>query len=75
VAGVALGRLWDTHPKLACVLHVLTGSLIGVVALTFWLGRSWGTAAIITVLFVVDAAAFVLATVDAAQRGWTRSTW
>ena len=75
MAGIALGRLWDTHPKLACVLHFLTGSLIGLVTMGFWLERSWGTAAVLTIGFVVDAAAFVTFTVDAAQHSWTRRVW
>ena len=75
MAGVALGRLWDTHPRMACVFHALSGSVIGVVALTLWLSRDWGTAALITVLFAIDAAAFVIFTVDAVRHGWSRRTW
>jgi hypothetical protein len=74
MAGVALGRLWDSNPRIAFVLHVITCSLIGLVALVFWLQTSWGTATILTILFLVDAAALVLCTMDAAGRDWTRNT-
>jgi hypothetical protein len=74
MAGVALGRLWDSNPRLAFVFHVITCSLIGLAALMFWLQTSWGTAAILTILFLVDASALVVFTKDAAGRGWTRST-
>ena len=74
MAGAALGRLWDSNPKLAFVFHVITCSVIGLVALMFWLQTSWGAAALLTVLFVIDAAALVVFTVDAAQRGWSRNS-
>lgn len=74
MAGVALGRLWDTHPKLAFPLHLITCSMIGLVAVVLWLEGNRGTGVIIAVLFVIDAAALVVFTIDAAQNGWTRNT-
>jgi len=48
--------------------------MMGLVAVVLWLEGNRGTGAIIAVLFVIDVAALVLATIDAAQNGWTRNT-
>ena len=73
---MALGRLWDTHPKLAFPLHVVTCGMIGFTAIYLWTqGSGWATVVILAVLFLIDVAAVVVCTVDAAQRGWTRDSW
>jgi hypothetical protein len=72
MGGVALSRLWDTHPKIAFPLHILTCAMIGLVALALWSEANRVTAVIIAVLFVIDLAFLVLATIGASQRGWTR---
>ncbi len=73
MGGVALSKLWDTHPKIALPLHLITCSIIGLVAAAFWLEGNRGTGVAIAVLFVIDVFALVLATVDANQNGWKRS--
>jgi hypothetical protein len=74
MGGAALGRLWDTHPKLAFPLHVLTLGVIGLATFTVWAqGSGWVAVSILAFLLVFDVASLVVATIDAAQRGWTRS--
>jgi hypothetical protein len=72
MVGAALGRLWDTHPKLAFPLHVLSCGLIGLGAAVLLVQRSsllMGTFA--AIIFLVDAASIIIFTIDAAQRGWS----
>ena len=74
MGGAALSRLWDTHPKLAFPLHVCSLGVIGWVTIGLWAqGSSWVAVSILAFLFVFDAASLVIATIDAAQRGWTKS--
>jgi hypothetical protein len=74
MGGAALSRLWDTHPKLAFPLHVFSLGVIGWVTISVWAqGSSWVAVSILAFLFVFDVASLVLATIDAAQRGWTKS--
>lgn len=74
MGGAALSRLWDTNPKIAFVLHLLVCIALGLVFVVFLFGGyNWVTVLLVGVLFGVDVAALVLATIDAAQRGWTRS--
>jgi hypothetical protein len=74
VGGAALSRLWDTHPKHAFPLHVLSLGVIGWVTFTVWAqGSSWLAVSILAFLFVFDVAFLVVSTIDAAQRGWTKS--
>ncbi len=70
MVGVALGRLWDTHPKVAFVLHLLVTVYLG--ALAAWLlvtGVTAGGVAL-TIAFVVMAGSLVLFTRLAAQNNW-----
>jgi hypothetical protein len=72
MVGAALGRLWDTNPKLALPLHVLTCGMIALAAAVLWAQRSsLVIVTLVAIVFVVDAASIVVFTVDAAQRGWT----
>ena len=74
MAGVALGRLWDTNPKIAFVLHLLVCVAVGLVLLSLIVARlSLPTVVVVGILFLVEVIAFVPSTIDAAQRGWTRS--
>jgi hypothetical protein len=74
MGGAALSRLWATHPKLAFPLHVLSLGLVAWVVIVVWAqGSSWVAVSILAFLFVFDVASLVIATVDAAQRGWTKS--
>ncbi len=70
MVGVALGRLWDTHPKVAFVLHLLVTVYLG--ALAAWLLVTGATAGgvALTIAFVVMAGSLVLFTRLAAQNNW-----
>ncbi len=70
MVGVALGRLWDTHPKVALVLHLLVTVYLG--ALAAWLLVTGATAGgvALTIAFVVMAGSLVLFTRLAAQNNW-----
>src|SRR5690348_5341983 len=70
MVGAALGRLWDTHPKLAFVLHLLL--TVYLVALAVWLfvNGATGIAIVLTIGFAVMAGSLVLFTWLEAQGGW-----
>jgi len=70
MVGVALGRLWDTHPKVAFVLHLLVTVYLG--ALAAWLLVTGATAGgvALTIALVVMAGSLVLFTRLAAQNNW-----
>lgn len=71
MVGAALGRLWDTHPKLAFVCHLCLTLFLGGAAVVFLLsgGGSW-VVVILTIGFVVMAAVLVFFTRRAIQDQW-----
>jgi hypothetical protein len=74
MAGIGLGRLWDTHPRVAFALHLGITVMLGGFALSFILSRSnWTAALILTIGFLLMAATLVLFTWLAIQDGWSRS--
>lgn len=74
MVGVALGRLWDTHPRVAFVFHLALTLMLGGFALVFIMsGKDWGVAVILAIGFLVMAAILVLFTWLAIQDGWSRS--
>jgi preprotein translocase subunit SecG len=71
MVGVALGRLWDTHPKLAFVCHLGLTLFLGGAAVVFLLsGGDWWAVVILTVAFLVMAAILVFFTRLAIQDQW-----
>ncbi len=74
MAGAALGKLWNTNPRLAFVLQLLAGLLIGGfgVALARQ-GRDWLVVAILAAGFIIETGSLVIFTREAMQNGWTRS--
>jgi hypothetical protein len=69
--GVALGRLWDTHPRVAFVLHLGIAVMLGGFALSFILsGNDWGAAVILTIGFLVMTAILVVFTSLAIKDHW-----
>jgi hypothetical protein len=71
MVGVALGRLWDTHPRIAFVLHLGITVMLGSFALSFILsGTDWGVAVILSIGFLVMAAILVLLTWLAIKDHW-----
>jgi len=63
MVGVALGRLWDRHPKVAFVCHLCLTLFLGGAAVVFLQsGRNGWAALILTVGSVVMAAILVFFT-------------
>jgi hypothetical protein len=71
MVGVALGRLWDTHPKVAFICHLCLTLILGAAAVLFLLsGTGWWIVLILTVGFLVMAAVLVFFTWLAIQGHW-----
>ena len=70
MAGAALGRLWDTHPKVAFVLHLLVTVYLGALAVWLFVTGATGGGVVLTIGFAVMAVSLVLFTVLAAQNNW-----
>ncbi len=68
--GVGLGRLWDTHPKLAFVLHLLVTVWLGTLAVWLYITGATGIGIVLTIGFAVMAGSMVLFTWLAAQNNW-----
>jgi hypothetical protein len=70
MVGVALGRLWDTHPKVAVVLHLLVTVWLGALAVWLFATGATGIGIVLTIGFAVMAGSLVLFTWLAAQNKW-----
>ena len=70
MAGVALGRLWDTHPKVAFVLHLLVTVYLGALAVWLFATGATGGGVVLAIGFAVMAGSLVLFTLLAAQNNW-----
>jgi hypothetical protein len=70
MGGVALGRLWDTHPKVAFALHLLLTVYFGVLAVGLFLSGNTGGGVVLTIGFAVMAGSLVTFTWLAAQNNW-----
>jgi hypothetical protein len=70
MGGVGLGRLWDTHPKVAVVLHLLLTVYFGVLAVGLFLSGNTGGGVVLTIGFAVMAGSLVLFALLAAQNNW-----
>jgi len=70
MGGVGLGRLWDTHPKVAVVLHLLLTVYFGVLAVGLFLSGNTGGGVVLTIGFAVMAGSLVLFALPAAQNNW-----
>jgi len=68
--GAALGRLWDTHPKLAFVLHLLLTAYLAALAVWLFVTGATGVGVVLTIGFVVMAGSLVLFTWLEAKNGW-----
>jgi len=67
MVGVGLGRLWDTHPKAAFVLHLLVTVWLGALAVWLFVTGAAGVGVVLTIGFAVMAGSLVLFTLLAAQ--------
>jgi hypothetical protein len=54
MVGVGLGRLWDTHPKVALVLHLLLTVYLGALAVWLFVTGATGTAVVLAIGFRCD---------------------
>ena len=70
MAGAALGRLWDTHPKVAFILHLLVTAYLGALAVWLFVTGATGGGVVLTIGFAVMAGSLVLFTLLAAQNSW-----
>jgi len=70
--GVGLGRLWDTHPKLAFVLHLLLTVYLGALAVWLFATGATGIGLLVTAGFVVTAGSLAFFTWFEAQNNWQR---
>jgi hypothetical protein len=70
MGGAALGRLWDTHPKVAFVLHLLLTVYFGALAVSLFVSGAAGAGVVLTLGFAVMAGSLVLFTWLAAQSNW-----
>ena len=70
MGGVGLGRLWDTHPRVAFVLHLLVTAYFGVLAVGLFLSGNTGGGVVLTIGFAVMAGSLVLFTLLASQNNW-----
>ena len=70
MGGAALGRLWDTHPKMAFVLHLLLTVYFGVLAAGGFLSGNAGGGVVLSIGFAVMAGSLVAFTWLAARDNW-----
>jgi cytochrome bd-type quinol oxidase subunit 1 len=70
VGGVGLGRLWDTHPKVAFVLHLLVTVNFGALAAWLFVTGATGGGIVLTIAFAVMVGSLVLFTWFALQNSW-----
>ena len=70
MGGVGLGRLWDTHPKVAFVLHLLVTVYLGALAVWLFVTGATGGGVVLTIGFALMAGSMVLFTWLAAQDNW-----
>jgi len=68
--GVALGRLWDTHPRVAFVIHLLTTVYLGALAVWLFVTGATGGGVVLTIVFTLMAGSLVFFTWFAAQSNW-----
>ena len=74
MVGIALGRLWDTHPKVAFIAHLGLTLVLGGATVAFLVSHAVWWAVLITALgFSVMAAILVFFTWLAIQEGWSAS--
>jgi hypothetical protein len=75
MGGAALGKMWDTHPRLAAFLHSAACVLLAVFTVQFFLAHDWAGMAIVGIGFVIMAITLVVFTREATGQHWTRGEW
>ena len=75
MGGVALGNLWDTHPRLACGLQTAASIVMAALFIGSLVQRNWGYVAVVGVFLVLEVSSLLVFTREAKGRGWSRSSW
>lgn len=75
MAGVALGRLWDTHPRLAFALQLIASIVFGALLVSGLVQRDWTLVAVFAAGLLLEGGSLVAFTREAMAKGWTRSSW
>jgi len=76
MAGSALGRLWNTYPRLAFALHLGACILIGALLIqAFVKGYEWDIDLIVSAGLLAMTVTLVIFTREAIHRGWSRSDY
>ena len=70
MGGVGLGRLWDTHPKLAFVLRFLFTVYLGALAVWLFATGGTGVGVVATIGFAAVAGSLAFFTWFEAQNNW-----
>ena len=70
MVGVGLGRLWDTHPRVAFVLHLLVTVYLGALAVWLFVTGATGGGVALTIGFAVMAGSLLLLLWLAARNNW-----
>src|SRR5690348_16393594 len=70
MAGAALGKLWGTNPRLACVLQLLVCLMLGGFGVAIASqGRDWLVVGILAIGFSIETGSLVIFTREAMQNG------
>ena len=77
MAGAALSRLWNTHPKVACVLQTLICVMVAAFVASSLLQekKDWTVIVILVVFLLIETGTLVWFTWDAINNGWARSDY
>jgi len=73
--GAALGKLWGTNPKLACLFQTLISLMLAVFLVMFMLQRNWMLSVIVAIGLALEAGTLIWFTRDAIQHGWAKSDY
>ncbi|HEV2218828.1 MAG TPA: hypothetical protein VGV88_14830 [Candidatus Dormibacteraeota bacterium] len=76
MGGSALGKLWDTHPRLAFALHLAACMLLaGLLIQALVKGYEWDIDLIVSAGLLAMSVTLVIFTREALQIGWSRSDY
>ena len=75
MAGAALGKLWDTNPRLAFALQAVVSVLLAVFFVVSLARHDWTVGAVVGAGLLLEAGTLVVFTSEAVSHGWTRSSW
>ena len=75
MAGAALSRMWDTNPKLACLLQSAICVMVGAFEVSFLTSprRDWTVIIILAAFLLIEGGSLVWFTLDAVRHDWRRT--